>query len=69
MGIGDEYQWIHIEDDCPAYECLTDTYTVKNALNSSFNESVAENDDNDSPPSSPKISEAIEAMDSALQWL
>ena len=28
MGIEDEYKWIHI-DDCPAYECLTDTSIVK----------------------------------------
>ena len=53
MGIEDEYQWTHIDANCIIYECLKDTDIVKNALNASANESVAENisnKDNDPPP-------------------
>ena len=46
VGIEDEYELIHVDDDCPVYECITGTDIVKNPLNTLLM-SLAENDDND----------------------
>ena len=59
IGIEDKCEWIHIDDDCPVYEYLTDTDIVKNGLNSSANKFIAKNGGNDNyqnddPPPSPK---------------
>jgi len=71
MGIEDKHEWIHIDDDCPTYECLTN-HIVTSVLNVSTNEHATDIDhieeDDDLPPP-PKLRDARAAIDTALQWL
>jgi len=55
MGIEDKHEWIHIDDDCPTYECLTNHDIVTSVLNVSANEHATdidhiEEDDDLLPP-------------------
>jgi len=44
MGIEDKHEWIHIIDDCPTYECLTNHDIVTSVLNVSTNEHATDID-------------------------
>jgi len=73
MGIEDKHEWIHIIDDCPTYECLTNHDIVTSVLNFSTNEHATDIDhieeDDDVPAPPRKLRGATPAIDRALQWL
>jgi len=73
MGIEDKHEWIHIDDDCLTYECLTNHDIVTSVVNVSTNEHATDIDHieqhDDLPPPPPKLRDAIAAIDTALQLL
>lgn len=61
--------WLHGDDECPTYEEMSDEIIAEHALSVPTTEEEEESDSDEEPIPLPKVSEALEGLETGLRWL